>query len=227
MSLHVEQQASRSSANGWDWSVWLEGEPTELDDVVSATYILHPSFPDPVKERTDRSTGFRLDASGWGEFRIRVKVRLRSGSELALEHDLQLDSPQGRAPRKERAIFVTSAASDRATVRSLQRSLTSENITVQTTADDAATGASWVEQCATTLMGVDALVAVISNRANPWLEQEIRIADRLGIPVVPITLGNAELPIDLRDRQALTVDKHADPSSYATRLAMSIKALKP
>jgi transcription initiation factor IIF auxiliary subunit len=95
MPLSIQQNATYVGRNRWKWSVWLEGPAEELDSVDHVTYILHPSFHNPVREISDRASGFRLDTSGWGTFRIYAKVFMKSGEERLLEHDLKLYYPDG------------------------------------------------------------------------------------------------------------------------------------
>lgn len=83
------------SADWWKWSVWIEGPEEELDQIDHVVYILHPTFPNPVRTCSDRASKFRLDAFGWGTFRIYAKVISKDGTELKLQHDLVLKYPDG------------------------------------------------------------------------------------------------------------------------------------
>jgi transcription initiation factor IIF auxiliary subunit len=63
----------------------------ELDQIDHVIYILHPTFPNPVREVKNRSTKFRLDTAGWGVFLIRATVKQKSGKEISLTHYLKLE----------------------------------------------------------------------------------------------------------------------------------------
>ena len=78
MPLSIRQDSAYAGGDRWRWSVWLEGPPEELDSIDHVTYILHPTFHEPVREIRDRSTKFRLDTSGWGTFTIHAKARASS-----------------------------------------------------------------------------------------------------------------------------------------------------
>jgi len=95
MALSIEQDAHYVGKDRWEWSVWLEGTPEELDDVGRVVYILHPTFRNPVREVEDRSTKFRLETSGWGTFTIRARAVHSDGRETLLQHDLVLLYPNG------------------------------------------------------------------------------------------------------------------------------------
>ena len=71
MTLELRQAANPTQDDRyWTWSVWLEGTDDELDGVSKVRYQLHPTFPQPVHDITDRQSKFRLDGSGWGEFAV-------------------------------------------------------------------------------------------------------------------------------------------------------------
>jgi transcription initiation factor IIF auxiliary subunit len=43
---------------------------------------------------TDRARNFRLQCAGWGVFTIPVRVLLKSGETIELEHELQFTFPE-------------------------------------------------------------------------------------------------------------------------------------
>lgn len=95
MPLSIRQDSAYAGGDRWRWSVWLEGPPEELNSIDHVTYILHPTFHEPVREIRDRSTKFRLDTSGWGTFTIHAKVAYNDNREASLQHDLVLVYPDG------------------------------------------------------------------------------------------------------------------------------------
>lgn len=99
MALRIEQGFKYQGEDYWDWWIWIEGSQDELDQIAHVIYILHPTFPNPVREVKDRSTKFRLKTAGWGVFRIRATVKHKNGKETLLTHDLTLEYPS-QAPRR-------------------------------------------------------------------------------------------------------------------------------
>lgn len=95
MPLSIKQHSTYAGHDRWEWSVWLDGSPDELDSIDHVMYVLHPTFHNPVREVTDRATNFRLDTSGWGTFTIRAKAIYKNGREETLQHDLVLAYPDG------------------------------------------------------------------------------------------------------------------------------------
>jgi transcription initiation factor IIF auxiliary subunit len=99
MDMHIEQDFKYQGDDTWKWSVWLEAEEEELNEVECVTYILHHTFPKPIRQVTDRQTKFRLDCSGWGVFVIHAKVKLKDEDEdeaIHLKHHLRLEYPDGQ-----------------------------------------------------------------------------------------------------------------------------------
>jgi len=95
MALSIQQDAKYVGKGRWEWAVWLEGAPDELDAVDHVFYILHPTFHNPVREIHDRSTKFSLDTSGQGTFTNHSNAILKNGAEMPLQHDLVLLNPDG------------------------------------------------------------------------------------------------------------------------------------
>ena len=100
MAIRIEQDFKYQGEDYWDWWIWIEGPPEELDQIDRVIYILHPTFPSPVREVKDRSTKFRMKTAGWGEFQIRATVKHKSGRETPLTHNLTLEYP-GQAPSRD------------------------------------------------------------------------------------------------------------------------------
>jgi transcription initiation factor IIF auxiliary subunit len=99
MTIRTEQGIKYQGDDYWNWWVWIEGSQEELDQIDHVTYILHPTFPNPVREVNNRSTKFRLDTAGWGGFLIRATVKHKNGKETSLTHYLTLKYPD-QAPNR-------------------------------------------------------------------------------------------------------------------------------
>lgn len=97
MALRIAQDFTYEATDWWRWWVWIDGSEPELDRIDHVVYQLHPTFPEPVRTVSDRSTKFRLETAGWGEFTIYARAFTKDGKQVKLEHDLQLRYPDGRA----------------------------------------------------------------------------------------------------------------------------------
>ena len=49
------------------------------NDTYAVTYLLHPTYYDPVRESRDRSEGFAEDLTSYGDFTVHAKIRSREG----------------------------------------------------------------------------------------------------------------------------------------------------
>jgi transcription initiation factor IIF auxiliary subunit len=92
-TLKLAQDAVYQGDDEWRWSVWIKGGTAELDAIDHVVYTLHPSFPNPVRTVTDRSSNFKLFSSGWGAFTIFATVVRKSGRQKKLRHTLKLFYP--------------------------------------------------------------------------------------------------------------------------------------
>jgi len=95
MKLRVAQDQKYVDEDWWEWSVWIDGPADELNEVKQVTYKLHPTFKKPVRVTDDRANKFKLKSDGWGTFPIRVKLELKTGAIIKLEHQLELLYPDG------------------------------------------------------------------------------------------------------------------------------------
>lgn len=95
MNLRIEQGSEFQDKDWWKWWVRLEGPERELDQIRYVEYVLHPTFPNPVRRVTDRASNFRLETAGWGVFPIYAKAVCKDGEEVRLETELVLKYPDG------------------------------------------------------------------------------------------------------------------------------------
>ncbi|ARF53507.1 pYEATS domain-containing protein [Streptomyces gilvosporeus] len=87
-SVHLVHSAQRDSAvdrNGYLYfrlRIALEGDTdSDLDRVDKVVYHLHPTFRDPDRVVTNRSTGFELTTAAWGTFNLTADVYVKGSSE--------------------------------------------------------------------------------------------------------------------------------------------------
>lgn len=90
MSLRIKQSSHYRGERQWDWAVWIDGPKAELDQLASVEYILHPTFPNPHRSISNRRGKFRLEARGWGEFKLFINLHKKDGSVEKREHRLAL-----------------------------------------------------------------------------------------------------------------------------------------
>lgn len=86
--VHLVHSAHRDSAvdkNGYKYfrlRIALEGDSdADLDRVAKVVYHLHPTFRDPDRVVTNRSTSFELTTAAWGMFDLTADVYVKGSSE--------------------------------------------------------------------------------------------------------------------------------------------------
>jgi hypothetical protein len=80
------------------WCVFLEGDRDLIDSIQMIRYVLHPTFPKPIREITDHDHCFALQSEGWGSFNIEIQVLFENGQFEETEYQLKLeydDWPKG------------------------------------------------------------------------------------------------------------------------------------
>ena len=208
MNLHIAQHAEHDGKNTWHWSIWLDGPPSDLDQVEQVEYTLHPTFPHPVHLIDDRSTNFRMKASGWGEFEIQARARTRDGEWHPMRHWLTLRTPDAqraptrglrsiepdpiestRPPAPIPSVYITGRDSDRDLIETAKAKLADRGFTVSTT-DDFRQGVPYDIEFEATIARADAVVAILSGRPSLSLERELDAAAARGVPVIPIKIGD-------------------------------------
>lgn len=98
MKLKLRNTWRYKGDDWWEWEAFLDdGGSGDLERVSSVEYILHETFPDPIRKVKDRSGGFRLESGGWGEFGLKAFATLKDGTKKRLTHEIKLmyDPPEG------------------------------------------------------------------------------------------------------------------------------------
>lgn len=201
MTLKIAQDQSYVGQDFWHWSAWIEGPADELATVERVDWLLHPSFSPAVVPSTERSTGFRLERSGWGSFVLRARVHRVSGSDLTLRRMLELWYPDGDEaqpksaplrsaseppPSKPRRVYLSYGAEDRRRALALRRSLESIGLEV---VDESLIqpGEPWDIALRKLQAGADATVAFVSSDTpSTIVAREIDSSARAGKPTLVI-----------------------------------------
>ena len=92
---------TKGDMDWYKWKVFLKGSGEELDEINYVTYILHPTFPNPIRKITDRTSDFELSTSGWGEFEIKAKINYKTGKIKTITYWLDLSKEGADEPRPE------------------------------------------------------------------------------------------------------------------------------
>jgi transcription initiation factor IIF auxiliary subunit len=91
-SLSVENTAKQLAPDRWEWTAYIVGPPSELNRIKCVIYVLHPTFPDPIRpmcSTKDPKYPFALTTNGWGTFDLIARIEFKDGTVRELVHPLQ------------------------------------------------------------------------------------------------------------------------------------------
>ena len=191
-SLRLENDSEPHGEGWWKWSAWVSGSPDDLAGLESVTYRLHPSSPEPVVQVTDRSTNFKLSSTGWGEFAISADAKMKDGRTIRLERWLALGPTSRDEPnvaKRRPSVFLSHSVADSEIVDALSNALTKQGVDVRTAGQSVEAGGDFASQIDKQLQEADAVVALVSEPASRWVEQEALRAHgerALRLPVVVV-----------------------------------------
>jgi hypothetical protein len=203
MTIQIRQTAREQGPNWYQWAVWLEGDRGELEQVNYVDYILHATFPQPVQRIDDRGNGFRLEASGWGEFMIYLHIYLKDGQVLQREHWLSLQSPvetgsPAASASSPQTVYLSAAAADTGFASALAGELQKLGMEV-VTSQDLGPGSSLEDSMSSHRGRFNAAIFLVSEVRNPWLAREIEAFKKWETPRIAVLVGvNSRLPAELR-----------------------------
>ena len=75
----------------WEWTVFIETDKETLSQIEYVEYILHPTFPNPIRRVSITDNKFALTAKGWGSFEINIRVAFKDNTERHLTHILEFE----------------------------------------------------------------------------------------------------------------------------------------
>jgi hypothetical protein len=200
MTIHVEQSAEQIAPRQWKWSVWLEGPGDELDAIQSVTYQLHSSFKNPIREISNRQSGFRLDGSGWGQFMIFMTLLHRDGSEEKRQHWLrfgpeapskELEARFGREFRdRPPTAFLSYSVTDTVAAMAVRKTLEAKGVSVLD-ASSLGPGENLSDGIENMINLSDFGISIISDISSEWVNQETQQMRKRKLPVLQINADSA------------------------------------
>jgi hypothetical protein len=236
MNIQIAQEASATEQGWWHWAVWLEADGETLDSIESVEYILHPTFRDPVQHITDRSSHFRLNASGWGEFMIYIHIHLHDGSVLKKEHwlvlrgaptrgfdpvyaaaskGLELSSLEIAEAVAGPTLFLSCSVTDRSVAAALIQALDGHGYRVLMS-DDLDPDIPLVEILRSNPGLVNGAILLVSEVNSPHLQREVSALQQANLPILPVLLGpDAQPPGSIKSLDSLHLKDAGDMEQVA------------
>jgi transcription initiation factor IIF auxiliary subunit len=237
MDLEVKQNVTPHDQGGWDWSIWLDGPAEDLDEIKYVEYILHPTFSPPMRKISNRSTNFRLDARGWGEFNIKIRVHTDEGDDdmFVMEHWLELDET---APTKEAEsfrfrsvtrsvehprLYLSSAIADIEFVYQLKEALQNDGVDVLLK-QDIDYEQSLKSLLETQRRSIQGGIFVISDVRNPWLVRDYWTLEQHKISLMVVQIGESrELPDEMESLPRFQIKDVSETDTVAASIARRVR----
>ena len=88
----------RNDYSIFGWCVYLDESKQVADRIECIEYILHPSFPNPIRRISDRLTCFSLQSEGWGTFLLNINIIYKDSSEKKTSYSLKLEEDDWPKP---------------------------------------------------------------------------------------------------------------------------------
>lgn len=157
---------------------------------------------------------------------IHAKIKTKDGHSHELDHWLRFQDPviRGSSPISPETIasdlnvdfpepltvFVSYSRADSPVFQTLRHTLEPRGLKV-VTADAARAGQPSEREIKSLIGSAHAVVALLSDEPSRWVLEEIAEAERQNVTVIPVLLGNADLPTNLASLQPLRIQNPGDP----------------
>ncbi len=223
---YIIKQTYRPStriAHYYDWAIWVESGSKSIDNIEEVEYLLHSSFPEPLRVCKDPAGNFRLHASGWGEFSIRILIREKDGQMLRTSHwlDLSSENPDAPAPVKKqhrdpepgsrlKSVFLSFDNSQTRLAMDVAKQLYDIGLEVKSSVQTEP-GKSIKENIEEAIKSSDVVITIKSGRkAGKWQELEEQYArekNKTIIPLKELGLNRIEPDLDYTSKLKSVADK--------------------
>lgn len=226
MNIQVKQDYKYLGKKWWEWSVWLEGTDAELDNIDFVNYVLHPTFPNPVRTIKDRVSNFRLESAGWGQFTIYIKVFTKDKQEYELQHHLTLAFPEEEKPKdvvQQPELFLSASVADFDFADLLQQELENEGIKV-TRADEIVSDLPLDVAINSELERADLAALIVSDNLSPQVAKFAKKITHHNLGSISVLVNQkAEAPSILNKSsikpEVLRISDYSDLKSVAHKMA--------
>ena len=99
---------SRGDTKQYQWKVFVDEDDSRLDIISSVTYLLHPTFINPLRISEDGKNKFEITSIGWGEFDIQITIKFKDDTETKQKYHLKLGEnwPDEKLDNREQLIKI-------------------------------------------------------------------------------------------------------------------------
>jgi len=89
----AREVGERQDQRWFEWTVFVDEGEEVLEQIEAVEYLLHRTFPNPLRKQTNPEDKFSISGSGWGEFTIKITVFFDNGGRLETSYYLDLSRP--------------------------------------------------------------------------------------------------------------------------------------
>jgi transcription initiation factor IIF auxiliary subunit len=86
-------QRTEISREHFHIGIWIDGDPTDLDNVQQVEYELHPSFRRRNRFSRNRQNKFGITIWTWGLFNVHITILMKDGSKAEMDYFLDYQLP--------------------------------------------------------------------------------------------------------------------------------------
>jgi len=172
--MDIHQTSKKISENRWKWAISLKGKKEELDSIEKVIYHLHPTFKKPVVEKTNRSRNFKIEASGWGTFVVRIEIVYKNGEIDERRHRLVFHQDKPK-------VFISSLSNQDETDLVEQIKEEADQLGWEvTSSDDVDPGEDLELEVSKKIDESQLFVMISGNSPSRWALNEFETAKQLG-----------------------------------------------
>ncbi len=199
MTISIMQRTEKMSPKHWKWSVWLDGTSDELDKIQSVIYQLHSTFKNPIREISDRQSGFRIDSAGWGQFMIYITIKYHDGNEEKRKHWLQFNTEvsstelegkfEEKFKNKPPTVFLSYSVADAIAAKIVREKLQAKGVSVLDVSS-LEVGENLSDGITNMIDQSDFGISIVSDISSEWVNQETQQMKENRLPVFQVNSGN-------------------------------------
>ena len=195
--MKIHQTSKKVSDNRWKWVITLDASNDKLNTIEKVTYHLHPTFKKPVVEKKNRSENFKIEASGWGTFVVRIEIQYKDNHVEELRHRLAFSHDKPKV-----FLSQSSTQTEDALLKSIKKEADQLGWDVAT-ADDISPGEDW-ESAINQQIDESQLVVFIAGETQSRLSMDVfETAKQLGKKA--LVMDSNDL-YGIKDHQKVTND---------------------
>lgn len=88
---YARKIGKRGNYDWYQWKVFVDENEDVLNQINNVQYLLHQTFPNPLRLSDNEASKFALESSGWGSFTIYITVKFKNKHEEEVQYYLDLD----------------------------------------------------------------------------------------------------------------------------------------